>query len=132
MPKGGLLHAHLDATVDAAALLRIALKHPAMHIRTTAVLSPATLADAVPEFRALPRGEWTELRSISDASYAPGAWVPLKSARETFDVVLGGPEGFDKWAREAMIINPSEAYGTHNTTDKVCRILGPRASDLGR
>ena len=130
MPKGGLLHVHLDATVNASALLRISVKHPAVHVRTAAFLSPATLADVVPEFRALPPREWTELKSISDASYNPGTWVPLQSARATFDAALGGPEGFDKWACESMTINPSEAYGTHNTTDKVCVVLGHGTSTV--
>ena len=90
-----------------------------MHVRASARLNPTTLADAVPEFRGLPKAEWTTLTSISDAAYEPGMWVPLASARETFDKALGGPEGFDKWACAAMTINPSEAYGTHDTTDKV-------------
>ncbi|KAF8891212.1 hypothetical protein BD779DRAFT_188177 [Infundibulicybe gibba] len=37
----------------------------------------------------------------------------------TFDPNLGGPEGFDKWAVDSMIIHPSEAYGTHNTISKI-------------
>ncbi|KAH0830666.1 hypothetical protein J3R83DRAFT_2121 [Lanmaoa asiatica] len=31
---------------------------------------------------------------------------------------LGGPEGFDKWIVSTFVINPSEAYGSHNTSNK--------------
>ena len=124
MPKGGVLHAHLDATVNAEAILEIALKYPAIHVRTTAQLTPTSLPDTFPEFHALPKEEWTTLPSISGGAYVPGTWVPLNNARDTFAADLGGPSGFDKWARDAMTISPAESYGTHNTTDKIWQRFG--------
>ena len=118
MPKGGLLHAHLDATVNTRVLLPLALKHPAYHVRTDIRLTPETIATALPEFLPLKESEWTVLKSLTDGAYTPGSWVPLASARETFDSSLGGPEGFDDWVIAALTINPTEAYHTHNTTDK--------------
>ncbi len=117
MPKGALLHAHLDAMVDARVLLRSALKYPAMHVRTAEKLTPENLRATLPEFRPLPENEWTSFESLVDDAYAPGTWVPLTSARETFG--FGGPSAFDDWVVAALTINPSESYVTHNTTDKV-------------
>ncbi|KAF9015519.1 hypothetical protein BDQ17DRAFT_1295372 [Cyathus striatus] len=119
MPKGALLHAHLDATVNAEFLLAKALQQPAIHVRVRQALTASNLTYNLPEFRALPQEQLSKSASLTDASYIPGEWVSLKNARMSFDSGLGGPEGFDKWAIGAMTINPSEAYGTHNTITKI-------------
>jgi len=119
MPKGALLHAHLDATVNAKFLLQLALKQPALHVRVPRAMNASTLSSALPEFRALSREQFSDAPGLTDATYEPGTWVALQRARETFDGSLGGPEGFDKWVIGAMMINPTEAYDTHNTITKV-------------
>jgi len=119
MPKGGLLHAHLDATVNARVLLGLALTQPAMHVRTAARLTSANAKSTIPQFSALPETKFGTLASLTDGNYVAGEWVSMQKARESFDVSLGGPEGFDNWAVGALTINPSEAYMTHNTTAKI-------------
>lgn len=119
MPKGGVLHAHLDAMVDTRVLLDLALKFPAYHVRTDVSLTKETISTILPEFSPLRETEWTTARSITGENYMPGSWVPLSTARETFDPNLGGPQGFDEWVIGALTINPNEAYHTHNTTDKI-------------
>ncbi|KAF7360394.1 Adenosine deaminase CECR1-A [Mycena venus] len=123
MPKGALLHVHLDATVNAKTLLGLALEEPAMHVRVPQRLTRDNIASVLMEFKALPRGMVTDSESymygLTGAGYAPNTWVPLRAARETFDVNLGGPEGFDLWVVGVLSIDPSEAYGTHNTVDKI-------------
>lgn len=119
MPKGALLHAHLDATVNAKFLLQLALKQPALHVRVPQALNPSNLSSTLPEFRALPREQFSDALSLTDDNYEPGTWVALQSARQRFDVSLGGPERFDSWVIDAMMINPTEAYDTHNTITKV-------------
>lgn len=118
MPKGALLHSHLDATVNAEFLLKLALKQPAIHVRVNGPLDAAFLN--LPEFRALPEESFSALPGLTDPSYTTGSWVSLQNARASFSPRLGGPEGFDRWVIGAMTINPSEAYGTHNTVTKVC------------
>ncbi|KAI0340075.1 Metallo-dependent hydrolase [Trametopsis cervina] len=119
LPKGALLHAHLDATVNAEVLLRLALRHPALHVRTTGLLTTTTISSLLPEFHAFPQSEWSSLTSLTASSYASGTWIPLQTARENFDKTLGGPQGFDKWVISAITISPAEAYKTHNTTAKI-------------
>ena len=113
------MHAHLDATVRVDVLLKLALEHPAIHVRAPGKLFATNLKTVIPEFRALPEAEWTTIASLTDAKYTPGSWVPLRNARANFAQALRGPEGFDKWVFGALMIDPSEAYGTHNTTAKV-------------
>jgi hypothetical protein len=120
MPKGALLHAHLDATVNAEFLLELALKQPGMHLRIHKPLVALSLSENLPEFRILPNAQFSDLRSLGDVSYNPGSWVSFQNARKNFPTQLGGQEGFDKWVIGSMTINPAEAYGTHNTTAKVC------------
>lgn len=122
MPKGALLHAHLDATVNATFLLKLALQQPALHIRAPNVISASTINSTLPEFRALSADQFSANDSpgVTESSYSPLSWVSLQQARQSFDAELGGPEGFDKWVLDAMMIRPEEAYGTHNTVAKVC------------
>ncbi|OJT14101.1 Adenosine deaminase CECR1-A [Trametes pubescens] len=103
MPKGTLLHSHLDATVNARVLLNIALKHPAIHVRTSTRLTAETIHNVLPEFCPLPQDQWTSLGSLTDSVYEQGS----------------GSAGFNEWAVCALTINPTEAYHTHNTTAKI-------------
>ncbi|KAL4266131.1 metallo-dependent hydrolases superfamily protein [Pleurotus pulmonarius] len=116
MPKGGLLHAHLDATVDVKCLLSLAYKHPALHIRVPEAVHAASIHTLLPEFKAFPKQEHSEVLELAQS---PMQWVQLSKARETFPAELGGAQGFDKWLTASMMINPSEAYGTHNTVAKI-------------
>ncbi|KAI9571443.1 hypothetical protein HD554DRAFT_2076160 [Boletus coccyginus] len=121
MPKGALLHVHQDARVEAAFLLKLALQQPAIHIRCPNVIDDSTIAATLPDIRPIPKEQYTNSCGITDAAYVPNTWVEMRSARETFDPSLGGPEGFDKWIVSTFVINPSEAYGSHNTPNKIWR-----------
>ena len=124
MPKGALLHAHLDATVNAEVLIQLALQHPNIHVRTSERLTTANVGSVLPEFRALASAKYSPL-SLTAESYQPGTWVPLLRVREGFPSDLGGPSGFDRWLVRVMTISPSEAYKTHNTTAKVYTVPSP-------
>jgi len=130
MPKGALLHAHLDATVNASFLLKLALKYPQIHMRIAEPLSSSNLLTNPPEFRVLPEAEISGVKSLTDSPYTLHTWVSLQNARNFFSEVLGGKEGFDKWVIASMMINPSEAYGTHNTIEKVQRCFTTNVIDL--
>ncbi|TFK54821.1 Metallo-dependent hydrolase [Heliocybe sulcata] len=119
MPKGALLHGHLDAMVNTRTLLRLALEQPAIHIRIPNALTSSSIKTTLPQFGALPRGQWASSPSLTHAAYKSGEWVQIQKARETFDASLGGPEGFDNWVIGCLTINPAEAYVTHKTTDKI-------------
>ena len=122
MPKGALLHAHLEATVDALTLLKLGLEHDNMCIRVPGQITPAHLSRVLPQFGAQPvtgEREYMKASTITDIGYVPESWVSARRAREEWPAAMGGPEGFDAWVVKSMVINPEEAYGTHNTTRKI-------------
>ena len=119
MPKGGLLHSHLDATVDTRYLLNLGLNQRAMHVRAIKRVTASNLQSVLPEFLALPEHMYSKDKNgLTHEKYVPNSWIQLRIARETFDASLGGPTGFDDWVNSALTIDPSEAYGTHNTVTK--------------
>ena len=119
MPKGALLHAHLDATVNVNVLLQLALKQPAIHVCASTPINASTIATTLPVFRALPPDQFSNGPGLTDPSYIPNTWVSLRKARDIFDPELGGSRGFDEWVLAALTINPNEAYKTHSTVTKV-------------
>jgi adenosine deaminase CECR1 len=119
MPKGALLHAHLDATVNVNVLLQLALQQPAIHVCASTPINATTIASTLPMFKALPQDQFSGGAGLTDPSYVANDWVSLRKARETFSPELGGPQGFDNWVIAALTINPNEAYKTHNTVTKV-------------
>lgn len=124
MPKGGLLHLHQNASVEARTVLDLALGHPAIHIRVPGPLDAASLETVLPNIQPIPVEQYpaADAIGITDLLYT-GGWVPINKARELFDPALGGPAGFDKWVLSAFVINPSDAFKTYNTPMKVSSIL---------
>ncbi|TFY82989.1 hypothetical protein EWM64_g1023 [Hericium alpestre] len=103
-------------------LLELAYKHAdRIHVRIPHILNASNIVDTVPDCMPLPDEHESTTYSVTHADYTPDSWVSLANARKTFDSALGGPEGFDKWLRDSLMINPSEAYGTHNTLHKIWR-----------
>ncbi|KAK7033986.1 hypothetical protein VNI00_012415 [Paramarasmius palmivorus] len=122
LPKGALLHAHLDGTVNVSVLLELALKHSAIHVCATEPISDKNFTSALPQFKAFAASELSDVGNVvglTDATYRPSSWIPIQRARELFHADLGGPEGFDRWVTRSLTIDPSEAYGTHNTSTKI-------------
>lgn len=119
IPKAALLHVHMEATVSAARLLELALEHPAMHIRLTAPV--VNKNDMLPiEIRPVFDTEHSTTADITSHDYKTGTWIPLMKARETYP---HGAQKFDELIITALTINPTEAYGTHNTVAKVDRLI---------
>ena len=120
MPKGALLHAHLEATVDAASLLKMALEHRNLCIRAPVIMTKDMLSSTLPDFLALPvAGSYVSPVTITSPDYVPNTYVSAQKVRNEWPEILGGPSGFDTWVIQALTINPREAYKTHNTTTKI-------------
>jgi adenosine deaminase CECR1 len=120
MPKGALLHAHLEATIDAETLLKIALNFPNICIRAPVGITADNINTILPDFKPLPANSTYDASCIITSSdYQPSTYVSAKKVRDQWPQDLGGPGGFDQWVVKSMTINPDEAYNTHNTTVKV-------------
>ncbi|CAE6470123.1 unnamed protein product [Rhizoctonia solani] len=118
MPKGGLLHVHIQGVGDAKFLLQTTLKYPQIHVRVCSAASQSGLPP--PQFKPFSPdmcAKYTNVPSLTSPEYVPGSWVPLHKARNEF--AYGGPEGFDKWVVGAMTISPKEAYVDFNTSAKI-------------
>lgn len=129
MPKGALLHVHLDLTVNGNTLLALALQHTSIHIRASARVTPGSIKFVEIEFRPLPPSFVPQCISLCLPTYKPGEWVPLRRAREQFDAGLGGTQGFDRWVASCLTINPSDAYVTHNNNIRVCHFVSCQAKE---
>ncbi|KAL4067730.1 hypothetical protein J3A83DRAFT_4253973 [Scleroderma citrinum] len=119
MPKGALLHVHLELTVDAHFLIRLALPHTSIHIRSPEVITSANMSSVVPEIKPLDPDFEAEASSLTDPDYIPGSWIPLHRARELFDQGLGSSQGFDIWITSHMVITANAAYVTHNNNHRI-------------
>jgi adenosine deaminase CECR1 len=119
MPKGALLHVHLDLTVNGNTLLALALQQTSIHICASARVTPGSIKSVEIEFRPLPSSFVPQCISLCLPTYKAGEWIPLRRAREQFDAGLGGTQGFDRWVASCLTINPSDAYVTHNNNIRV-------------
>ncbi|KAG8974155.1 hypothetical protein FRB93_001409, partial [Tulasnella sp. JGI-2019a] len=128
MPKGALLHAHMDAMCDAQFLINEAFKHgDMMHVRTPNIISDSSsLKDTLPNFSALPldRTDGISPVTITHPDYKVGEWVPVNRVRGAFPSDLGGQDGFDKWVLSALRIDPAEAYSRYNSSEKIWTKFG--------
>lgn len=116
MPKGGLLHAHLDATVNVDVLMRLVGQHSVYYVSVEETLTQENLSYNFPRFGIFPEGMKSEA-SLTDTTYTAGSWIPYRDARHNF--AFGGPKGFDDWVRAGLTINPQEAYVKYNSSIKV-------------
>ena len=119
MPKGALLHAHLDAMVDLDFLFEALMSTPGMHMQSTVALSdPASLETSQIKFRFLKVGVETDL-SIWSANYVPDHPIPVTKVADSFP--LHGRSGFLAWLRDRCSITASESTEHQQGVDAVWR-----------
>ena len=119
MPKGTLLHAHMDAMVDVDWLLEKALATEGMHLRAGEPLcSPAALETADVAFtfaKSSPEAD----QQIWSPQYKSSTLVPLTAAAESFP--NGGRTGFLAWLRGRCTITTHESLSHHQGPNSVWR-----------
>ncbi|KAL4977703.1 hypothetical protein BDW66DRAFT_132251 [Aspergillus desertorum] len=128
MPKGCLLHAHMEAMVDIDWMIEQAIEVPGFYISSPVPLCPGTGS----------AGKWSEPFQFSyrpglgsganalneaesefniwQAGYTPDQLVPVSAAAEAYP---GGVEAFKAWAVSRMTINEEEALEHHHGIDDV-------------
>ncbi|KAM0333310.1 hypothetical protein ACHAQA_001971 [Verticillium albo-atrum] len=106
MPKGGVLHAHLDGMVEFYWLLDILLKTPGMHISAQAALDSGEALTNIPVSFRFRKAE-TSQTSIWETGYVAGTWRQLEKAASEFP--NGGRDGFLRWLTEQCTISRKEA-----------------------
>ncbi|KAJ5902819.1 hypothetical protein N7495_003347 [Penicillium taxi] len=123
MPKGSLLHAHMDAMFDIDFLIDQAFSTPGIHISAPKPLltsedyetapvsfqfsSQSTTADNKPVI-------WTD-------GYESSSLIPIKTAASTFP--QGGEDGFRKWLTRRCMLLPEHAYKYHDGVDAIWKVF---------
>ncbi|KAI8288754.1 adenosine deaminase family protein [Colletotrichum chrysophilum] len=118
MPKGSLLHAHLDAMVDFDFLFEVLLNEPGMHFAANEPLSnEKALATSGVHFRF--RNKETSSRAVWDKDYVPGEFRLLTTAADEFPD--GGRPGFLKWLKGRCTISLTDSVEQHHGIDAIWR-----------
>ncbi|KAK7941229.1 uncharacterized protein PG986_013616 [Apiospora aurea] len=116
MPKGSLLHAHIDAMVDFKFLLDVLMKEPGMHISADMPLtSPRALENATLLFRFFKTARTKD--SLYSRDYAPGTFIRITQAADAFPD--GGREGFLKWLHSRCTLSRTDAVAQHHGVDEI-------------
>ena len=119
MPKGALLHAHLDAMVDVDWLLEKALTTEGMHLRASEPLcTPSALETASVTFlfsKSSPHSD----QPIWSPQYQPSTLIPLTAAADSFP--SGGRSEFLTWLKGRCSITPQESLSHHQGPNAVWR-----------
>ncbi|KAH0337984.1 Metallo-dependent hydrolase, partial [Aureobasidium melanogenum] len=107
MPKGALLHCHLEAMVNMDWLIEEAFNVKGMHIQAGQPLDSEDAQSTVPFVFKWLKNRSAESSSIWDKSYAVGQWIPIDTAADAFP--HGGRKGFEKWLKERITITLDES-----------------------
>lgn len=118
MPKGCLLHSHMDAMVDFDFLLDVLLKTPGMHMSSDRPLdTDNALEDAALEFRF--RAKENTVGCVWKDAYTPDSFVLLTKAADEFP--NGGRAGFLRWLKSRCSLSLSDSHEQHHGVDAIWR-----------
>lgn len=116
MPKGALLHAHLDAMVDFDFLLDLLIKTPGMHFSSDRALTTAAAReDAELQFRYRAK-ERTDGSPWSE-DYESGNFIVLTKAADEFPE--GGRAGFLAWLKSRCVLGLVDSHEHHHGIDAI-------------
>ena len=121
MPKGCLLHCHLDAMGDLDWLIEEAFQTEGMHIYADGPLdSPSALKSTAFYFQpAETIADSASLPSIWSSSYQGNIRTPLVQAADAFPD--GGRVAFIEWFKSRVTITPHDSRNHHLGVDEVWR-----------
>lgn len=117
MPKGALLHAHVDATMDVDWLIDRALSTNGMAMSADMGLCDHELRTKAEILFRYRKSFAATAGSIWSKGYQVSHFVSLKEAAETYPE--GGREGFKIWLRSRCTITPEESIKHHQGVDEV-------------
>ncbi|RKF64574.1 Adenosine deaminase AGSA [Erysiphe neolycopersici] len=116
MPKGALLHAHLDAMVELDFLFDLLLSTPGVHIYCASAVTNAKELETAPiKFKFMN----SSIPSIWSIGYIPNSLVPVTEAADTFPD--GGRPAFLTWLRSRCSITERETLDQFNGVDDIWR-----------
>ncbi|KAH0542126.1 hypothetical protein FGG08_003426 [Glutinoglossum americanum] len=117
MPKGALLHAHLDAMADLDFVFAKAFSADGIHIYSPDPLCSPSALEKSPVFFQFSRGVPRSTVSIWSPEYRPSTLVPLSVAADDFP--NGGRDGFLAWIKGRCSITARESLNHHHGPNAV-------------
>ncbi|KAM0323159.1 hypothetical protein ACHAQA_009009 [Verticillium albo-atrum] len=115
MPKGSLLHAHMDPKVEFDHLIRELLKLPGMHISGDRSLTTIEAReDAALLFR-YRKVDVTDGAGVRDAAYESGRFLLLTRVADEWPE--GGREGFIVWLKGRCTLSVADTHQHHHGID---------------
>lgn len=124
MPKGSLLHAHMDAMFDIDFLIDQAFSTPGIHILAPKPLVSAQDFEKGPvffQFSSQSTAESEKKASIWTEGYEASSLIPIKTAASSFP--NGGEAGFRDWLRSRCMLMPEHSYHHHHGVDAIWAIF---------
>ncbi|QKX63346.1 uncharacterized protein TRUGW13939_10516 [Talaromyces rugulosus] len=124
MPKGSLLHAHLDAMFDVDFLIDQAFDTPGIHISAPAPLLTEQDLEVAPltfQYSSTPLAASENKEPVWSKEYSPSSLIHIRKAATTFP--NGGEEGFRKWLRGRMVISAEHSYQHHHGVNAIWDIF---------
>jgi adenosine deaminase CECR1 len=121
MPKGALLHCHIEAMGDLDWLIEEAFSTEGICIAADVPLdSSASLQNSPFIFRHVKSPSAAESQSIWSSSYVANESIPINVAATNFP--NGGKEGFIRWLKSRVTITRQESL------DQVCSTMSPSSA----
>lgn len=121
MPKGSLLHAHMEAMIDIDWLIEQALEIPGFYLTSPKSLFPGDKWSEPFEFVYRPGAQDGAEVDIWQSDYTPNQPVPVSVAARTYP---GGVDAFKAWAVSRMTINEEEALQHHHGIGDIWKKFG--------
>ncbi|KAJ5379813.1 uncharacterized protein N7496_002241 [Penicillium cataractarum] len=124
MPKGSLLHAHMDAMFDIDFLIDQAFSTPGIHILApNPLISPRDFEKAPVffQFSSQSTAESEKKTNIWAEGYEPSSLIPIQTAASSFP--NGGETGFREWLRSRCMLMPEHSYHHHHGVDAIWAIF---------
>ncbi|CAG8949262.1 hypothetical protein HYFRA_00004887 [Hymenoscyphus fraxineus] len=119
MPKGALLHAHMDAMVDFDYLFGVLLETKGMHIYCNSALDTEVAREGAPVKFRFQVKDRVDGASIWSPEYVPDTPILLTQAADAFP--KGGRQGFIAWLKDRCTITNTESIEHHHGVDAVWR-----------
>lgn len=116
MPKGCLLHAHMDAMVDFDFIFEELFKAPGMHMSSDQCLTTSEARENAHlnfRFRSKERVD----SSLWEESYEPGTFTLLTKAADEYPD--GGRAGFLQWLKSRCTLSLTDSHEQHHGVDAI-------------
>ncbi|KAI9932684.1 hypothetical protein ASPWEDRAFT_47124 [Aspergillus wentii DTO 134E9] len=124
MPKGSLLHAHMDAMFEIDFLIEQAFSTPGIHMLASRPLITPKDYDEAPimfQYSSRPREEPDNETTMWTATYVPSTLINIHKAASSFPGK--GEAGFRDWLKSRCILTPDHSYNHHHGVDAIWGIF---------